>query len=311
METRWVGIDVSKAKLDVAVRPGDERWEVANDLEGIGQLRERLEKLKPERVVLEATGGYHVAVMAELVAARLPACAVNPRQVRDFAKSTGVLAKTDALDARILAHYAEAIRPPVRTLPDEATRELEAMVTRRRQLLGMLVAERNRLAMSRRSVRGNIEKHIQWLKKQVRDLDRDVDRFIRTSPLWRERDAQLRSTPGVGPVVSSTLIAKLPELGRLNRREISALVGYAPFNRDSGTLHGHRAIAGGRPAVRAVLYMATLTAVRINPAIATFYRRLVASGKPKKVALTACARKLLTILNALVRTGSYWSVKAA
>jgi len=270
-------------------------------------LAGRLRKLGPALIVLEASGGLELAVVGELAAAQLPVAVVNPRQVRDFARSTGQLAKTDALDARVLALFAERVRPPLRELPDQQTRELQALVSRRRELVEMLTAERNRLLSAPSVLRKRIARHITWLERELKQADRDLDQALRNSPLWREQEDLLRGVPGVGPVLCATLIASLPELGRLNRREIAALAGVAPLNRDSGTLRGRRMVWGGRASVRAALYMATLTATRHNPAIAAFYRRLRAAGKPPKVALTAAMRKLLITLNAILKHRTSWS----
>jgi transposase len=302
----FVGIDVAKAQLDVALRPSAEGWGVTNDEPGIASLVSRLQALQPTLIVLEATGGLEVPVTAALAAAGLPVVVVNPRQARDFAKATGRLAKTDTLDAHGLAHFAQAVQPPLRPLPDAQTQALRALLARRRQLLDMLTAEHNRLSSAPPPVRADIQAHITWLERRVRDLNRDLDTAIRASPVWREKDNLLQSTPGVGPVLSSTLLADLPELGTLTRQQIAALVGVAPLNRDSGTLRGKRTVWGGRAQVRAVLYMSTLVAVRWNPVLNTFYTRLCAAGKAPKVALTACMRKLLTMLNAMLKHGTPW-----
>ena len=302
----YIGIDVSQGWLEVALQPGGEAWRTANDEAGIAGLVERLQALQPATVILEATGGYELPVTGALLAAGLPAAVVNPRQVRDFARATGRLAKTDAIDAQVLARFGEAVRPELRPLPDEATQELAALVARRRQLIEMLTAEKNRLRLAARAVRRDIQQHIRWLERRLSDLDGDLAQQVRSSPRWREQDDLLRSAPGIGPVSSVTLLAQLPELGQLNRKEIAALVGVAPLNRDSGTLRGRRRVWGGRAHVRAALYMATLVGTRHNPVLKTFYERLLAAGKPKKVALTACTRKLLTILNAMVRTETSW-----
>lgn len=301
-----VGIDVSKRRLDVALRPGGESWQVDNDERGLDGLVQRLAPLGPRLIVLEASGGFEVPLVVALAAAGLPVQVVNPRQARDFAKAVGQLAKTDRLDARVLAHFAEAVQPTPRALPDAASRELRALVARRRQLQTMLVAEQNRRAGAARRVRPQLDTHIRWLRSALDELDQELERTIRSSPLWREQDDLLRSAKGVGPVLSSTLLADVPELGSLNRKQIAALVGVAPLNRDSGTLRGKRTIWGGRAHVRASLYMAALVASRFNPAIRVFYQRLLAAGKPKKVALTACMHKLLLTLNAMVRTQTRW-----
>lgn len=302
-----VGIDVAKAALDVAVSPTAERWTLAYTEREVAALVRRLTPLQPALVVLEATGGLEGPLVGALAAAGLPVVVVNPRQVRDFAKATGRLAKTDTLDAAVLAHFAATVRPTPRPLPDAATQTLAALVTRRRQLVGMLTAERNRLASAPRALRAEIQGHITWLQRRLGRLDEDLDQAIRTSPAWRAQDDLLQSAPGVGPVLSRTLLASLPELGALNRKAIAALVGVAPLNRDSGTLRGRRRVWGGRAAVRAVLYMGTLVAVRHNPVLRAFYQRLRAVGKLPKVALTACMRKLLTILNAMLKQQTRWN----
>lgn len=310
-ERRCVGIDVAKATLDVAVRPTDERWAVANDEAGIRTLVEQLRGVAPQQVVLEATGGYELAVVSALAAAALPVVVVNPRQVRDFAKATGRLAKTDQLDAAILARFAEQVRPEARPLATAEQQELDALLTRRRQLIEMLTAEKNRLGQvfvrGGKQVRKSLKAHIRFLERELSMTDSELGALVHESPVWRERDDLLQSAPGVGPVLSRTILAALPELGRLDRKAIAALVGVAPLNRDSGLMRGKRMISGGRAPVRTALYMGTLTATRCNPVIRAFYLRLVAAGKPKKVALTACMRKLLIILNAMVRQGTRWS----
>lgn len=304
--TIFVGIDVAQADLEIALRPSAEGWTVANDELGIAALVARLQAVQPALIVLEATGGLEVAVTSALAATGLPVVVVNPRQARDFAKATGQLAKTDALDARALAHFAEAVRPTPRPLPDAQTQALSAQLTRRRQLVEMLTAEKNRLARAPRPIRADIQAHITWLERRLADLNTDIGSAIRASPLWREHDDLLQSMPGVGPVLSRTLLADLPELGTLSRQEIAALVGVAPLNRDSGTLRGKRTVWGGRAVVRSVLYMGTLVAVRHNPVLKTFYQRLCTAGKAPKVALTACMRKLLTILNAMLKHRTPW-----
>jgi len=301
-----VGIDVSKATLDVAIEPTRERWQVANDEAGIQQLVQRLQQVQLHRIVLEATGGYELPALAALACVGLPAVAVNPRQVREFAKATGRLAKTDALDAQVLAQFAAAINPALRALPDAATRELAGLLARRRQLIDMRTAESNRLSMAVDQVRPEIREHMRWLDKRIHQLDRDLHDRLRASPLWRENDNLLRGIPGVGPVLTLTLLADVPELGGVTHRKLAALVGVAPFNTDSGKHTGARHIWGGRAAVRAALYMATCSAVRHNPVIRALYQRLVASGKRKKVALVACMRKLLTICNAVIASRTPW-----
>lgn len=302
----FVGIDVAKATLEIAVRPSGERWQVPNEDPAFPALVARLRTLTPTLVVLEATGGFEQAVVAALATAALPLVVANPRQVHDFARATGQLAKTDTLDAQVLALFAERVRPAPRPLPDTAAQALDAVLTRRRQLLEMLVAERNRLGFARAPVRRGLTQHIRWLERQLAEVDRDLGDLIEQSPVWRTRDNLLQSVPGIGPVVSRTLIGELPELGQLTHKQIAALVGVAPLARDSGTLRGKRLVWGGRAPVRAVLYMGALVATRYNPVIRAFYQRLRAAGKPAKVALTACMRKLLVMLNAMVRSNTCW-----
>jgi len=312
MAELFVGIDVAKAELVVAQGPSGAVSTVTNDETGVRALAAMLTQAAPTLIVLEATGGYELLSVTMLAAAGLPVVVVNPRQVRDFAKALGQLAKTDRIDARVIALFGERVRPPVRPLVDDAVRELDALLTRRRQLLEMRQAERNRLAQvvgqgqRQRTVKQSLKKHIAYLERELAITDSDLRTMIRESPVWREKDDLLQSVPGIGPVVAQTLLAELPELGRLNRRAIAKLVGVAPLNRDSGTWRGQRTIQSGRTTVRAVLYMAALVAARRNPLIRAFYQRLVAVGKPKKVALVACMRKLLTIINHLVRTGQSW-----
>ena len=305
-EPRFVGIDVSKAQVDVAVRPTGQRWVVSYDQTGVEELVSQMVDLGPALVLLEATGGLELPLVAALAAAALPVVVVNPRQVRDFARATGTLAKTDALDAGVLAHFADVVRPDVRPLKDAETQVLNSLTARRHQVMTMLVSEKNRLGTAIGAVSPRIEAHISWLEQELSDLDKGLRQTLRRSPVWREKDDLLRTVPGVGEQLSLTLLANLPELGTLNRRQIAALVGVAPYNRDSGALRGKRAVWGGRSRVRAVLYMGALVASRHNPAIRDFYQRLLAAGKPKKVALVACMRKLLVILNAMLKHGSPW-----
>lgn len=307
----FVGIDVSKDRLDVALRPMSDHWAVANQDSDIATLVARLRRHAPTLIVLEATGGLELPLTGELAAAGLPVVVVNPRQVRDFAKATGRLAKTDTLDAAVLAQFAEAVRPAVRPLPDAETQALSALLTRRRQLIEMCTAEKNRLGSALPPVHRGIRTHIAWLDRRLAEIDEDLAHTIRESPLWREKDDLLQSTPGVGPVLARTLLASLPELGTLTHKQIAALVGVAPLNRDSGTFRGTRRVWGGRAHVRAVLYMSALAASRFNPVIRTFYQRLCAAGKAKKVALTACMRKLLTILNAMLKHQTPWTLNVA
>lgn len=284
----YVGIDVSSEHLDVAVRPTGEVWQAAHNAQGITGLVERMQELKPRLLVVEAA-------------------VVNPRHVRDFARAGGKLAKTDVLDAQVLAHFAEAMRPEPRPLPDANAQELRALVARRRQLVEMVTVEKNRLRTATRRLKPQIEEHIRWLEVRVEQLNKDLEDFIRSSPMWRANEKILRSVPGVGQVLSMTLLSDLPELGTLNRREIAALVGVAPFNRDSGALRGKRVVWGGRSQVRAALYMASLVATRRNAIIQRFYQRLCEAGKPRKLALIACMRKLLVILNSMIRYQRHWS----
>jgi len=305
--TSYVGIDISKATLDVAVLPTGEHFVVSNDEAGIEELLGKLAEVSDALVILEASGGFERPVAAALAASGVALFVVNPRQARDFAKATGQLAKTDRLDAFVLAHFAQAIRPAPRAIPDAEAREFQEILARRRQIIQMMTAEKNRLgASTSKAVCGRIEAHIRWLEKELSRTDRDLDETIENSPTLKENEALLRSVPGVGPVLCRTLLAELPELGSLSPRELSALVGVAPLNRDSGTLRGRRTAWGGRARVREALYMGALIASRFNPAIKEFYERLVEAGKPKKVALVACMRKPLIILNALMRERTPW-----
>jgi transposase len=310
----FVGVDVAKAELVVAVHPSGARWTVTNDERGVRTLVERLREVPPTLIVLEATGGYELLGVAALAAAALPVVIVNPRQVRDFAKATGQLAKTDRLDADILARFAEKVRPALRPIATAEAQELDALLTRRRQLLEMLGAERNRLGQvfgrGNRPVKKSLKTHIIFLERELCTDDSGLDDAVRRSPVWREQDDLMPSVPGVGAVLSHSLLADLPELGRLSRRAIAKLVSVAPLSRDSGTFHGRRFVQGGRAPLRGVLYMGALVAARWNPVIRAFYLRLVAAGKPKKLALVACMRKLLTILNVMVRTQTRWLMQA-
>jgi transposase len=300
----FVGIDVSKAKLDIS--GGRQTWQVSNDPAGICKLLLRLKELAPTLIVLESTGGYERLVLGEVYATGLPVARVNPGRVREFAKSIGQLAKTDRLDADLLALYAEKVRPDPTKLASDEEQQLDALVHRRRQLLEMRVAEQNRLAVAPKKLHPGIRNHIKWLSDEIRRIEDEMNDFIQQSPLWREKDELLQSVPGIGPVTACTLLAELPELGQLDRKEIAALVGVAPFNHDSGRLRGKRHIRGGRSAIRCTLYMATLAAIRFNPVIKAFFDQLVQRGKEKKVALVACMRKLLTILNAMLRSNQAW-----
>jgi transposase len=302
----FIGIDVAKAKLDVATYPTERTASFPNDGPGIDQLIEYLQELEPTLVVLEATGGYERAIAAAVAVQGIAIAVVNPRQVRDFAKATGKLAKTDAIDAAVIARFGDAVRPQARPLLDPEAEKLRALVTRRRQLVEMTAAERNRLGTAAKAVQPDIEEHIKWLQARLKDIDDDLGRTIQSSPIWHAKEQLLRSVPGIGPVVSQVLVAELPELGTMSRKQVAALVGVAPMNRDSGTLRGHRTVWGGRATVRAALYMATLSSTRHNPVIRDFYRRLIEAGKAPKVALVACMRKLLTIANAMLKNSTAW-----
>jgi transposase len=307
MEQIFVGIDVSKERLDVHVRPSGEVFAVARDGEGLSALVERLRALSPALIVSEATGGFEQVLAGALGSAGLPVVVVNPRQIRDFARALGRLAKTDRLDAEVIALFAERVQPELRPLPNEQARLLGELVGRRRQVIEMIVAEGNRARqLESRRLKKRIERHRAVLQEELSEIEHELDDTIRGTPIWRESEDLLKSAPGVGNILARTLIADLPELGTLDRKKIAALAGVAPFNRDSGTLRGRRTIWGGRAAIRTTLYMAALAATRHNPVIASFYRRLLAAGKPKKLALTACMRKLLTILNAMLRDGKPW-----
>ncbi|MFQ6029188.1 MAG: IS110 family transposase [Dehalococcoidia bacterium] len=308
-EATYIGVDVAKAHLDLAVRPEGSQWQSPNTAEGIDQAVARIQTLHPTLVVLEATGGLEVPLAAALGLAALPVAVVNPRQVRDFAKALGRLAKTDRLDAQVLAHFGQATNPQPRPLPDTQSQALSALLTRR-QLVQMLTAERNRLGTAPAPVASRLQSHIDWLIQELASLDRDLGQAIKQSPLWRAKDNLLQGVPGIGPKVSCALLANLPELGALNRQQISALVGVAPLNRDSGLLRGRRKVWGGGARVRAALYMAALVATRCNPPIRAFYQRLLAAGKAKKVALVACMRKLLGILNAMIKHNTPWQTLA-
>ncbi len=306
MAKAYVGVDVSKASLDVAVQGSEEHWSYANDSEGISQSVTALLRVGPQAVIVEATGGIEMTFVGSLVAAGIPVAVVNPRQIRDFAKATGRLAKTDKLDAVVLADFGAKVEPPIRPIPDAEAQQLKTLVTRRRQLLEMITAERHRLSGLSMAVKERVQSHIVWMQAEMKQTDDDISNAIRQSGIWKEKDRLLQSVPGVGPVLSATLIADLPELGTLNRKQIAALVGVAPFNQDSGTLHRKRRVSGGRSAVRPSLYMSALVATKHNPVIRSFYQRLSAKGKAKRVVLTACMRKLLTILNAMFKSRTLW-----
>jgi transposase len=307
----FVGIDVSKARLDIGFFPSEAGFSLPNDEAGVGKIVETLAKRSPTLVVLEATGHFHAAIVAALMEANIPVAVVNPRQVRDFARATGKLAKTDKLDAAVLARFAAAIRPEPRTLPDKAGQKLMALVARRRQVIEMITAEQNRLGAADEDMRQGIEDHIEYLRKTLGDIDGDLDRKVKDSPVWRDKEDLLRTVPGVGRVIAKTLIAGLPELGRLDGKQIAALVGVAPMNRDSGHSVGKRHIFGGRSFVRSTLYMGTIAATRFNPVIRAFYTRLISAGKTKKTAMVASMRKLLVILNAMTKANTPWRLADA
>lgn len=306
-ENLFIGIDVSKAVLDVGVIPAEEVKRFTNDVDGCKELVSWLSEAKPELVVLESTGGLEMQSAGALTSAGLPTVIVNPRQVRNFAKALGKLAKTDAIDALVIARFAQAVQPEVRPFNDEQTLELKALITRRKQLSDMLVAEQNRLKSAHLRIKKSISTSICWLKSQIEDTDKDIADSISNNDIWRDKEEILTSVKGVGPVLTASLLCMLPELGALNRKKISALVGVCPYNRDSGYFRGKRCISGGRADIRSVLYMATLTATRFNPVIKAFYQRLKEAGKVPKVAIVACMRKLLTILNAMMKTGQKWN----
>jgi transposase len=302
----FIGIDVSKDTLDVAVRPTGEKMVFANTEEGLVMMTDFSKPFAPRLVVLEATGGWERSAVGALAAKGLPVVVVNPRQVRDFAKAKGILAKTDKIDAQVIAQFAESIRPEVRPLKTEEAQKLEALLSRRRQIVQMLTAEKNRLHSAPVWIRKDIQIHIQWLEKILDKFNKELDRLVKKSPIWQAKDKILQSAKGVGPILSLTLISGLPELGTLNRKKIAALVGVAPLNRDSGKFRGRRTIWGGRSAIRSVLLMATRVGIRFNPVIRAFYERLEKAGKKRKVAETACMRKLLTILNAMMKNRTCW-----
>lgn len=302
----YVGIDVASKEHQVFVRPTGKQMAVANTPAGIDGLVTRLSKLKPALIVVEATGGLEVPLVWALHVAKLPIVAVNPRKVRAFAVADGTLAKTDKVDARLIAHFAEAMKPTLRPVPDEEAQEAGALLARHRQLVEMITAEKNRLQRSLPAIQVHIREHIAWLEEQKAEIDTDLGQRLEQDPKTKAEDALLRSVPGVGPHLARTIIIELPELGTLNRKEIATLVGVAPLNNDSGQRTGRRSIWGGRTSVRSALYLAAMAACRYNPVIRAFYKRLLQRGKLKKVALVACMHKLLTILNAMIATGSYW-----
>lgn len=305
----YVGIDVSKQQLDVVTLPGGEWQSFRNDEEGIALLREQMLGLRPKLIVLEATGKYERAAAVALAVAGLPVAVVNPRQVRDFAKAMGKLAKTDRVDAGIIAQFGERLRPEARGVPEKEVRELDALITRRAQLKEMITSEKNRMGIASRAVKPAIQAHVRWMEAQLEEIDGELERVIENSPVWRAKEDLLTSVPGIGVGTARTLIAKLPELGQVTSRQAAALVGVAPFANDSGKQKGQRRIWGGRASVRSALYMATLTAIRWNPVIRAHYEQLRARGKLFKVAMVACMRKLLLLLDAMVRKNEHWRVR--
>ena len=303
----FVGIDISKDSFEMVAVPSRQKWSFTNNDKGISEAIACLKKLGPTSIVVESTGGFERELAIAFTESDLPVSVVNPRQVRDYAKAIGIMAKTDILDAQVIASFASVIKPPAKPLADEEARALKAIITRRHQLLEMIGAEKNRAFMTKGVIKERIKEHIAWMEEDLARINKDVEKTIRNSPIWREKDDLLRSVPGVGQVLSATLLAELPELGTLNRRKIAALVGVAPFNRDSGRFRGKRSVWGGRASVRSILYMATLASTRWNPLIRTLYLRLCLKGKAKKVALTACMRKLLTIVNSMIKHKTYWA----
>lgn len=305
--TDFVGIDVAKDSMEVTVHEGNEHWNFPNDESGLAKLVTKMKKFSPYLIVLEATGGYESTVAAELQSKGFPVAVVNPRQIRDFARSIGILAKTDILDARVIAHFAAKIQPAPRILPTEAAKKLGAILIRRRQVVNMLTAEKNRLQQADPAVRKRVKKHTTWLVKELNDINKELKQMVEDDPEWKEKDEIIQSVPGVGPNLSITLLAEFPELGILNRKQIAALGGVAPFNRDSGQMHGKRTIWGGRDIVRTATYMASFVAIRCNPLLKSFFDRLITAGKPRKVALVACMRKLLCILNSMLKNRTTWN----
>jgi transposase len=305
----YVGIDVAKDSMEVTVHEGKEHWNYANDESGLAKLVTKMKKLSPNLIVLEATGGYEITIAAEIQSNGFPVAVVNPRHIRDFAKSVGILAKTDILDARVIARFAATVQPPSRVLPESETQELGAIIMRRKQMIAMLTAEKNRLQQANQAVKERIQIHITWLKQELDDINKEMNKMVQNNEEWKEKDEIIQSVPGVGPNLSFTLLADFPELGTLNRKQTAALSGIAPFNRDSGTLRGKRTIWGGRDIVRTATYMSAFVAIRYNPLLKCFFQRLVAAGKPYKVAIVACMRKLLCILNAMLKNRTTWNYR--
>lgn len=303
----FIGIDIAKDSMEVTVHEGKEHWNFNNDEAGIRKLAAKMKKLSPNLIVMESTGSYEMAAAYELYSRGFPVAVVNPRHIRDFARSTGILAKTDSLDAKVIARFAATVQPTPRALPDEETKILADLMTRRRQIVAMLTAENNRYHQANAAVKERIKQHINWLEQELDDVNKELGQMIETNSEWKEKSDIMQSVPGVGPNLAITLLSDLPELGRLNRKQIAALCGVAPFNRDSGKMRGKRAIWGGRSSVRAATYMAAFSAIRWNPLFKAFYQRLTEAGKRPKVALVACMRKLLCILNAMLKNKAIWN----
>jgi transposase len=305
----YVGIDVAKDSMEVTVHEGKERWAFSNDERGLTNLITKMKRLSPCLIVMEATGGYEVTIAAELQSRGFPAAVVNPRHIRDFARSVGILAKTDILDAKVIARYAATVQPTTRALPTEETKRLAGIMMRRRQIVAMRTAEKNRLHQADPAVKERIKVHITWLEQELNDLNKELKQMIESNPEWKEKSEIIQSVPGVGPNLAITILSDFPELGRLNRKQTAALSGVAPFNRDSGTMRGKRSIWGGRGVVRTAAYMSTISAIRFNPLLKPFYKRLIEAGKLRKVAMVACMRKLLCILNAMLKNHTTWDCK--
>lgn len=307
----FVGIDVSKDSLEVAFHSSSRSFQILNEETALTALAQELKQIPLKRIVLEATGGLETMAASILAAQGLPVVVINPRQAREFAKATGKLAKTDTIDAKLLAHFAQAFCPQIRALKDEQQQDLQALLTRRHQLVDMLTAEKNRLTRASKKIQKKIQEHILWLEKRLEEIQKELSDFIQASPVWKEKEDLLQSVPGIGPITSLTLLSELPELGELNRKQIAALAGLAPFNRDSGLFKGTRSVWGGRARLRATLYMAVVAAIRSNPVLKPFYERLKKAGKKPKVALVACMRKLLVILNTMIKSKQTWNPKLA
>ena len=306
-KNNYIGIDIAKESMEVMVYEGKEHWAYTNDEKGLAKLLAKMKRLSPCLIVLEATGGYEITVAAELQSHGFPVAVVNPKYIRDFAKSTGILAKTDILDAQVIARYAATVKPAPRVLPSEETRKLGVIIMRRRQITTMLTAENNRFQTADPAVKARIKLHIKWLEQELDDINKELKQKVQDNPDWKEKDAILQSVPGVGPNLSITLLADFPELGNLNRKQIAALGGVAPFNRDSGKMRGKRTIWGGRDSVRTATYMAAFSAIRCNALFKSFYKRLITAGKKFKVAMVACMRKLLCVLNAMLKNRTPWN----